>query len=64
MKKNNFKRIIATALAGLMVFGAAPAASFAGIKLPELNFASIKASAATVNDLTYETANGEITITG
>ena len=38
--------IIATMLAGLILFGAAPAAGLIGIELPELNFAAVKASAA------------------
>ena len=69
MKKITFKKTIATALAGLMIFGAAPAAGLAGIEIPALNFTSVKANAASITSedgmFNYTlNSNNQATITG
>ena len=67
--KKSFKSIIATTLAGIMLFGSVPAATLAGINLPALDFASVKASAASdeYTDTTIGlkfTVNDKVSITG
>ena len=46
MNYYSIKKAMAAMLAGLMIFGAAPAASFAGAELSSLSFTSVRASAA------------------
>jgi hypothetical protein len=46
MNYYSIKKAMAAMLAGLMIFGAAPAASLAGAELSSLSFTSVRASAA------------------
>ena len=52
-RKNIFKSLLATAMALIMIFGAAPLSGFVGIRLPML---SLKAEAATTEDGLFEYA--------
>lgn len=63
MKKNTFKKFIIATLAGLMVFGTAPAASFARVDFSGLDFTSVRASAAslTSEDGMYQYEGSTIT---
>lgn len=61
--KNALKKAISALLVAVMVFGAAPLAGFVGFELPELNFFSTKAEAATEGYYTYSVSNGEAIIT-
>ena len=63
MYNSLLKKIIATMLAGLILFGAAPAAGLVGIEIPAFDFASIKANAASITseDGMYEYDGNTIT---
>ena len=60
--KKTFTKVTAMVLAFILLFGSA-VAGIGGIA-DVLDTISVRASAATVDDLIYETNNGEITITG